>query len=180
MQRKIFISINISDKIKNRLVSATQQWQNLPVKWVRKENLHITLAFLGYIDDEKIAEICLAVKELSKEEATFEIELDKIELGPDEKEPKFIWLSGIPSEELRSLVAKIEKEVFISSLEKKSFRPHITLGKIRKEKWEALEEKPEINKKFSVIIPVESIDVMASKFSKSGSVYDVIESCPLE
>jgi len=76
-------------------------------------------------------------------------------------------------------VEKIEKELGIFSSSKKEFRPHITLGKIRKNKWNELPEKPVINKDFPLLVTVESIDVMASDFEGDDMEYTVIESCGL-
>ncbi len=180
MKRKIFISINIADKIKKRLILATEKWENLPVKWTREANLHVTLFFLGHIDDESAAEVCSIVQGVAENEDIFDLNMEKIELAPSADDPQIIWLSGEPSEELRKIHEKIEKELGMFKTERKIFRPHITLGRIRKHKREALEEKPEISEKFQLIIPVESIDIMASDFGDGQNEYALIEACPLK
>lgn len=180
MKRKIFISINIPEKDRKRLVRAVEKWQDLPVKWVKEQNFHITLAFLGYVTDEIIADICEKVKKVAEAKDIFDIELGRIEIGPTEKEQKLIWLTGDASEELKLLAEDMEKELEIFRSEKKSFRPHITLGKIRKHKWDELLAKPEISEKFPLIITVESVDIMASDFALDGTEYTIVESCPLK
>lgn len=176
MQRKIFISINLTDRDKKRLIRATEKWQDLPVKWVKEQNLHITLSFLGHVADDVILKICAKVRKASDEKDIFDIEFDRIEIGPSAEDQKFIWLSGEPNEDLKSLVEALEKELGMLASEKKSFRPHITLGRIRKNKWEALEESPKILEKFPLTITAESVDVMASEFENEGQEYTVIES----
>lgn len=203
MKRKIFISINLAERDKKRLIRVTEKWQDssphqktgvdtlsekqnnfwcggLPVKWVKESNLHITLVFLGHIMDESIAEICGKVREAVKDVEIFDLELEAIELGPDAENPKMIWLSGRADENLKSLHEKIERALGIFVSSKKSFRPHITLGKIRGRKWEALAPKPEIFEKYNLIVPVEAVDIMASDFSDGGREYTIIESCPLK
>ena len=180
MKRKIFISINLLDRDKKRLISATQKWQDLPMKWVKEPNLHITLAFLGHIMDESMPEICEKVRVAAKNIEMFDLEFETIELGPDAENPKMVWLSGEASENLKILHEKIEKAlgIFISS--KKSFRPHITLGRIRGRKWEALAPKPEIFEKYKLTVSVESVDIMASDFGDGSREYTTIQSCPLK
>lgn len=178
MQRKIFISINLPGIVKKKLVLATEKWQKLPVKWVREENLHVTLLFLGYIDDDTTEKICEIVKDALGKEKFFDIDFDRIELAPKD-DPSQIWLVGGSSEQLRELHEKIEKALDIFKAPKKTFRPHVTLGRLRKAKWEEMPKKPEIEKDFPLNISVESIDIMASHFEGNGSKYTVIEGCPL-
>ena len=179
MKRKIFISINIPEKVKKRLAKSTQKWQDLPVKWTKEANLHITLLFLGYVDEESLLEICQKVRDAIENEDIFDIEFEKIELFPSADDPKMVALTGSSNADLLRLHEKIEKELNIFTSAKKSFRPHITLGRGRKYKWEALEHKPSISEKYPLAITAESIDVMASDFGDGTSEYTIIESCPL-
>ena len=180
MKRKIFININIPKKTKKSLARATEKWQDLPVKWVKEDNLHITLSFLGFVYDHAVVGICEKVQEAVEDMEMIDLEFEKIELAPDKENPKMVWLSGVPSEGLRILHEKIEKalNIFVSS--KKSFAPHITLGKIRQHKWQELEAVPEIEKTFPLMVTVESVDIMASEFEGDGMEYVVIESCLLK
>jgi len=180
MKRKIFISINIPDKIKTKLIKTTQKWQNLPVKWTKEANLHITLLFLGHVDEESLIEICQKVREVASSEDVFDIEFDEIELFPSPGEPRMVALTGQHNKQLLAIHEKIEKELNIFTSSKKTFRPHITLGKGRKYKWEALENKPSIKEKYPLTVTVETIDVMASDFGDGSSEYTIIESCPLK
>lgn len=180
MKRKIFISINLADRDKKRLIRATEKWQDLPVKWIKEANLHITLVFLGHVADEIMIEICEKVRGAVENVEIFDLEFETIGLGPDAKSPKIIWLSGRADENLRSLHEKIEKALGMYISSKKSFRPHITLGRIRGRKWEALAPKPEILENYNLIVSVESADIMASKFENKGQEYTIIKSCPLK
>jgi 2'-5' RNA ligase len=179
MQRKLFISINIPEKTKKRLIKAVEPWQNLPVKWVKEQNLHVTLLFLGYISDDSIGEICESVRSAAGKIDTFDLEFTEIVLAPAKENPRMVWLTGKKSEELRVLQENIEKALGTYVASKKSFRPHVTLGRIRVHKWQALAENPDIFLKFPLTVPAESVQVMASDFADDGPEYTVIESCPL-
>ena len=178
-KRKIFIEIEVPNQVKKRLIEKTEKWKNLPVKWMRQENLHITLVFLGYVDESVMPDICLKVSEAAAKSESFDIYFDKIEIGPSLEKPQMVWFSGQTSEELKNLYESVEKELDIFQTGKKTFRPHITLGKIKKGKWESLKEAPVIDEKFKVSISVDNLLVMESGGEEGGEEYHVIESCPL-
>lgn len=179
MKRKIFISINIREKDKKKLSRRIEKWLKFPIKWNKEENFHITILFLGHISDDSVKEICDCVREATKKSDIFDLEFNQISLGPTKENPRMVWLTGKISEELRILQENIEKSLGIFVRSKKSFSPHITLGKIRAHKWEMLENKPEISSEVTMIVPVDAVEVMASDFTGDGPEYTVIESCPL-
>ena len=57
MRHRIFIAINLPEDIKKKLTDYQAKWLELPCRWTKKENLHITLMFLGYLSDEELLEI---------------------------------------------------------------------------------------------------------------------------
>lgn len=177
MKRKIFISINLPSQLKKRLERAIEKWQDLPIRWVKTENLHITLVYLGHISEEAMVEVCEKIKNLTSGKNMFDIEMENLRLAPTDEDPRMVWLEGEPNEELRLLQEDIEKTLEIFKSNKKIFRPHVTLGKIRKNKWEELEIKPEIKSRIPVTVAVESVDVMASDFQGSESEFSIIEKC---
>jgi len=180
MKRKIFISVNIKERDRKRLLRAVEIWHDLPVKWTKEQNFHLTIAFLGHISDDSLGEICEKVRDTVKDINVFDLEFSEILLSPNKEQPRLVWLVGKISEELRILQENIERSLGIFVANKKNFRPHITLGRIRKNKWESLKVAPEVFSKFSMLVPVESVEVMASDFSSGGPEYAVIESCPLQ
>ena len=179
MKRKIFISINLPEQPKKRLLTAVELWKELPVKWVKEQNLHLTLFFLGFVSDDFIGEICDKVRRATMQTEVFDLEFTEIALAPTKENPKMIWLTGRASEKLRILQENVEKELGTFVVSKKSFRPHVTLGRIRNHKWNAQKEKPEIFAKFPLTLPVNSVEIMASDFAGDGPEHTIIESCPL-
>jgi 2'-5' RNA ligase len=180
MQRRIFIGISLPDDVKKRLNQRIEKWKEIPIKWSLPDNFHLTWSFLGFINDESLAEVCLAVKEAAQNFESFDVNFEGIGVGPDPENPKIIWLFGGANEELRKLQTDIEKSLDIFVSERKEFKPHITLGKIDKAKWKALSEKPKIGESFKISIPVESVDVFESKIEKGRTRYTVLESCELK
>ncbi|MFC1638296.1 RNA 2',3'-cyclic phosphodiesterase [Patescibacteria group bacterium] len=180
MQRKIFIGIDLPGKVKKRLMQKIEKYQDLPVRWSAEENLHITLVFLGHVDDDLLPEVCENVQRAVGDVDIFDIDFNRIELGPGPgAEAKMVWVSGEASEELKDLQEKIEKELGVFGREKKAFRPHITLGRIKQFGWSELDEFPEINEEYLLGIPVENVDIIESTVIDGKRKFMVIESCPM-
>jgi len=178
MQRKIFISLNLPEKDKKSLDKAVERLNFLPVKWIKAENLHLTLSYLGHIDDGAINEIFKKISQAVENIEAFGIEFNKIALD-NLTDSKLIWLTGEASHELKLLQEKIEQALGIFVAVKKKFFPHVILGRIRQKKWAELPQKPEIEIRYPLILSVENVDIMASDFIDNGQEYTLIESFPL-
>lgn len=178
-RRKIFIGIDLPSDVKKRLTRKIEPWKELPVKWVRENNFHVTLAFLGYVDDDRIFEICSAVKNGVGGNNVFELQLESIELAPVPEIPQMVWAIGPANEELLALQEDIEQELGIFVKEKKAFRPHVTLGRIRAMKWDALPEKPIINESLIFSVPVEQVTIFESRMENGKQMYTPLEVCEL-
>ncbi|MDI6778186.1 MAG: RNA 2',3'-cyclic phosphodiesterase [Patescibacteria group bacterium] len=180
MQKRLFVAASLPEDVKKRLFRFVEkEYRDLPVKWVRKENFHLTLNFLGYIPEENIPEICDSIREAAENVQSFELEFQKMEFGPKKDAKKMIWASGEKSEELSELKYRLDKTLGFHSGEKRKFRPHITLGKIIKEKWRKILPEPEVEKNFVFSVPVSSIELFESKFEKGKRVYYILESFSL-
>lgn len=186
MKHRIFVAINLPADIKKQLFSYAEKWPELPAKWVEKDNLHITLEFLGHLTDEEVGTVCTAVRDVAERHNSFSLNLAKILYGPPKKiPPKMVWAEGEKSEDLADLREDLENSLadavrFVP--ENRSFAPHITLARISA--WEFrgmdLEEVPEINENIDLLFTVESIEVMESELRRGGPVYTVLESHQLK
>jgi len=189
MRHRIFIAINLPKEIKRELEKYQSKWPELPIRWTKAENLHITLAFLGYISDEELVEVLRITKEVAQRHQPFSITINKILYGPPKKmPPRMVWAEGEKSEELGKLQKDIENSIFSSQIkittekENKPYAPHITLGRIKQWEFRQIEpdEKPEINEDVSLVFDVNSIEVMESQLKRGGSEYTILESIPLK
>lgn len=186
MRQRIFIAINLPEEIKEELLNYQKNWPELPVKWIKKESLHITLIFLGYISDEELPKIIKIIKEVSKRHSPFSINLTKICYGPPKKiPPRMVWIEGEKSEELGKLQKELENALFSVSIkelkepENRPYTPHITLGRIRQLEFRQIEpeERPEIDEEINLNFEVNSIEVMESHLKRGGAEYIVLETC---
>jgi len=179
-KRRIFIAVNLPEDIKRKISDYQRELQQLPARWVKPANLHITLVFLGYISDEELLEVSQITKEVAKKHSSFSVELDKTCYAPARKiPPKMIWLLVKKSERLSRLQKDLAEN--LGTKEERGYSPHITLARIRQWEWRRIEpeERPEIEKEFSLTFPVFSIEIMESELKKSGAEYTILESIQL-
>lgn len=163
MGYRIFIAINLPENIKKKLAEYQEKWPELPVRWTKKESLHITLEFLGYLADEELMELCQKTKEVASEKKPFTVRLNKICYGPpDKKAPRMVWVVGEKVKEF-------------------NLTPHITLGRLRTWQWRQMEpeERPEVNEEIDLSFEVSSIEIMESVLKQGGPKYSILESYKL-
>lgn len=176
-KKKIFIEIPIPAQVKKRLERYATKWADLPVKWLKEESLHITVTFVGYVDESVLPDICEKVCEAGGEIESFDLMFNEIIMSPDVTHPHMVAVVGEANDNLRQLNQLIEEALGINKHEHKQFRPHITLGRIRKLKWDELEVKPVIAEKINIIVSVDAVEIMESK--GGGAEYISLEQCPL-
>lgn len=192
---RIFIAISLPDNVNKKLMSFKEKWPELEAAWTKEYNLHITLAFLGYVREENIPDIIKKTKKALKGYESFEIRLNKICYGPPNKfPPRMIWAEGEKSKELAVLQDSLEKALFtginqniekyianiksIEREEKKPFSLHITLARIKQMAFNKMEreEIPEINEDINLSFTANSVEIMESELKKGGPSYTVLES----
>jgi 2'-5' RNA ligase len=176
-----FLAIEIPGQIRkkvNQLI--TQEKKNrLPIKWIRFENLHITMKFLGEIDESKQREIIPVLERICKTFIPFNINLEGIGCFPHVRNPRVLWIGvkyGVTV--LTDIACEIEKNLgAIGFIRDKHFHAHLTIGRTRKFcKVDSLLAKPFISENF----PVNSITLFESILKPEGPIYQALKIFNLE
>ena len=74
---RIFVAINLPDTVKQELLEYKNKWPEIPARWAGKENLHLTLAFLGNTSDEELREVGEKLINTYRQESLLRISLEK-------------------------------------------------------------------------------------------------------
>ncbi len=174
MKRKLFLGVDVEPHLKKMLDQKIEKnWKDLdfPIRWYRKESYHINLVFLGWVDEDSVIDLSRQLYEVCLNFPSFDVEFEKIKLAyknnsqdNDQRDAKMVWLEGAVSEELKELQKVLEESLNIHYIDRKSFRPHVTLGRMKAKKWAELEEFPEIDHEFKI-----SMDVMNVTLFENGS-----------
>jgi 2'-5' RNA ligase len=133
---RAFIAIELPDSIKSMIGRVQQELKSLRLKakWVRAENIHLTLKFLGDIDAGDIDNIGGAMADAAADSAPLALKIGGIGFFPDIKRPRVVWV-GLGGEipNLLNLQRNLEDRLATVGFakEKRSFKAHLTLGRIR-------------------------------------------------
>jgi len=132
---KVFITVNMDPYIKaevaRQLPSIRSKYSE--GKWVPKENWHVTLLYLGEVEDIKLILVQEAMKEAVKGIETFSLKVEGMGVFPNEKNPKILW-AGIDGNrrKLNQLYQQIVTAVDKKKLPydaKPVYKPHLTLAR---------------------------------------------------
>lgn len=182
-KRRLFIGIHLSPFVRKKLHQEVQSWGKELLIPTNEENFHITLHHLGFVLEDHIPELISRLTEAADTIESFEVSFKDIQILESLENPKLIWLSGEASEPLRQLHEAVEKALGVFTAERKSFRPHVTLAKIKKAKWlKAHQENtgiPKIKMCLNLSDPVESITLFETVVRDGKRLYDPIATFPL-
>ena len=180
---RTFIAIEIPGNIVSKIRELQEgvKVYGLKIRWVRPENIHLTLKFLGDVEAIKISEIAGVISKSVKGHTPISLKAKGIGVFPSIKRPRVLWV-GLTGQ-LESLV-QLQKtldenlEVFGFVREKRPFKGHLTMGRIK--------DKIDV-KKFgdalmafrsfeSEIFNADHIVLYKSELKPSGAVYTELAS----
>lgn len=167
---RVFVAIDLPEEVKNELYRI-QKLINpslAKIKWVPKKNLHLTLKFLGEVDD--IDDIHQKMSKIKFE--PFEVNLKNFGAFPSWENINVFWVDMEPHKEIINLQQKVDAELFNFSNKYQKFSPHLTLGRVKSIKKEKEFFKVIKSIKINPIkFEVDEFQIMESKLSKDGSKY---------
>jgi len=133
---RTFIAIDIPEPQKERIASLQDRLRRLGgrIGWTRPEGIHLTLKFLGDVEEERVPLVAEAVARAASSTAPFEIEIAGAGAFPNLRRPRVLWV-GItePTGRLKGLARAIEQELVPLGFppEGRDFSPHLTLGRVK-------------------------------------------------
>jgi len=141
------------------------------VSWVKRENLHYTLRFIGEVGEDGARRIEEAAFEAAKAEPAFDAVLGAPGAFPSARRARVLWLGlAEGSGALVRLAARLER-----APEGRPFAPHVTLGRVREsgDFSVALDGAASLAREPGARFPVRAIAVVTSTLSPAGSRYDI-------
>lgn len=131
---RAFIAVGIDPKTVERISEATDQLKPsiAGIRWAPLTNLHLTVKFLGDVEETTIDPIARALRQHIAPFPRFTINAKGLGVFPDVKRPQVLWvgLEGIHLAELASTVETALKPLGFEP-EKRGFKPHLTIGRWR-------------------------------------------------
>ena len=176
---RTFIAIELSDAIKDSLtqIQSHLKYSGSDVKWINKENIHLTLKFLGEIDEKKCEQVKSILDGIAKTMKPFDISLKETGAFPTIDFPRVIWVGlNKGAKESTELANKINAELSTQigfNIEARAFTAHLTIGRVRSGKNKvALKEKVlGIGDQVSGTEKINSVILFQSTLTPTGPVY---------
>jgi len=180
MTKRVFIALalppDIVDDVFENIDILTAANKLQKINWVKKEGIHITLNFLGRQSEAVIDQIDRRLKILAKKTTSFKVRLAKPGGFPNLSAPQVIWLGvdGGVKENKRLIDFQRELKVALKTLpvtlDKRVWRPHITLGR-GKNRAKLSIPRLGINEK---TFPLSRVQLIESELTTSGANYNII------
>jgi len=126
---RLFVAIELPDQLKARL--AAMRTEIAGARWVAAEQLHLTLAFLGEVAQERLEALCATLAEVRQ--APFELHFDKLGCFSHHRNPRVLWIGFEQQPALLQLAEQINRAVISCGipLEERPFNAHITLARLK-------------------------------------------------
>lgn len=153
--------------------------RQLPVAWVAAENVHLTLKFLGEVDDGREAEIRGALTSAVAGTRTMTLVVRGAGVFPHARAPRVVWAGIEPDPAIEILADRIERGYASLGFptEGRPFRPHLTLGRARREArpraWAGISELLD-GIALETTTLLDGVDLVRSELRRGGPVYDRI------
>ncbi|OGL88098.1 2'-5' RNA ligase [Candidatus Uhrbacteria bacterium RIFCSPLOWO2_02_FULL_49_11] len=175
MKKRIFIALPVSESLQNEIIAWEQSFSDLPVRWLKGKNLHITLVPPWEIDDtDKIVTLLNGSKFVTER---IELRFDRVSFGPNPREPRLIWAEGQTVNQL-SVIRNQLYETLGFSPESRPYKLHLTLARFRPEQFASFPTQT-LNEKVTWQDTATSFVLMESHLLPTGADYEILVEIPL-
>ena len=178
---RLFLAIELETKIKNALRIIQDELKQLggQVKWVEPNNLHLTIKFLGDVQETKLEPLKTSLQNTAKKFPSFAMEIAGVGVFPNIDHPNIIWVGAKETTgTLTTLATQIEEA--LDSLdfqkEKRGFSAHITIGRVK-----SFKNISHLTEKLNTLtLPnnlrqsVPAVTLFKSTLTPQGPVYEVL------
>ena len=190
MSIRCFIAVELDDAIRRKLGRLQDRLRGKlhhppGITWVKPDRIHLTLKFLGEVDDAVINDVCSAASEAAVQVEPFEFELGDIGCFGSAASARVVWVgvtAGLSHlEKLHQSVDKQLAQIGFPS-ERRRFSPHLTLARVRNVKVGAT-VRPAVDKLEPVSFGVQNVSeltVFQSDLSSGGPVYTPLHHAALK
>jgi len=155
----------------------------LVAKFVEPQNMHLTLRFLGDIDETDVPAIMDGMKQAASDISPFEMELSGMGFFPGGKRINVIWLGFEGAEPLKDFVSRLSSEFEKSNIrpegmDSREFTPHLTIARVKYpgDKRRVIEVINSYSSTTFGILSVDKILLKKSVLQRSGPIYSTLGS----
>ncbi|MFW5799343.1 MAG: RNA 2',3'-cyclic phosphodiesterase [Spirochaetota bacterium] len=183
---RLFYGIELDNEIKNKISEfisdLSYEQEGKVIKWVKKDNLHITLQFIGDTNEDIVPELKKLASDISFK--SFDVSITKIGAFPYMKKPRVIWAGteqNMPlfrelHHKIRNICLKVAEDDKSLNIDTKPFHPHITIGRVKKRPNPEFIERLQKNKNIEFgIQKIRNFTLFSSELHREGPIYKIVD-----
>jgi len=190
---RAFLAVELSHELRAELAAVQQELKqriepemtrNMRIAWARPASIHLTLKFLGDMDERLIDPLLGAVEQALGSQVAVSVPLERLGAFPHPQSPRVLWVGpsenwekGAEAQRIAEIHGAIEQacEGVGFLRETRPFSPHLTLARIKmgeRHVGVALAQRGVLDRPLSLgALAVESVVLMKSELKPTGSVY---------
>ncbi len=183
---RTFLAFGLPSGVTRRVAAIQRDLaaRGLKMKWIRPENVHLTIKFLGNVPVAELEKVAQAASDITARSAPMSLRLQGLGVFPGIKRPNVLW-TGLTGDN-RSLIEfhdRLEEALAGAGFEKdrRAFKAHLTIARIKsavdpRRLAEAMEECGQFPE---TELPARQLTLYKSELRPSGAVYTVLQQFPL-
>ena len=186
---RLFVACEVPDDVRDSIggvIDELRSRSGSAVRWIKPDGVHVTVKFLGEVPVKQLPAIKIAIQEAVVGHSPFELELSNIGTFGGREGLRIMWV-GIAGDVLRleALVRAVNAALAVVGFEpeRRPFRPHLTLGRVRDEIPTRQRAEIEVAVGKMDVPPsmwrTSHVSLMRSRLTAAGAVYEVLATFPL-
>lgn len=171
--RRLFIAVDVDERIKSQLWRSCRDWRegDLSLRWTARDQLHLTLAFLGDQPQEVIPQLARQLALRLQDVERLSLALDQLTAFPARR-PHVLVAQGPASAQLQTVYDAVMQAVADCDLKremrKRRFLPHVTLARCRQRPFPALQRKIDLQ------LPVDVVTLYQSDLTPHKAIHTAL------
>lgn len=186
MAIRTFLALDLTAEVRNQIVSTRKRLGQLPgkIKWTEPENMHVTLNFLGDVEEAATATVCSIAQKCAAETPPFAFHVRGLVAAPPRGPLRMIWADVIdPTGNMEKLHDMLNQAFADSGFrsESRGFRGHLTVARIK-----ATQDAHAIRQQLTPLgnldfgtVHCDELVVYSSQLLKEGPIYTPMAHAPL-
>jgi RNA 2',3'-cyclic 3'-phosphodiesterase len=175
---RLFVALSLTNDLRQRLRTLCSGVRE--ARWVEEQNLHLTLRFIGEVEEPELAYIMAALSSVQAE--SFDLTLSGVGHFESRNRIRSLWAGIQPCSALDALQQRIESVLTRHGIapDGRNFSPHITLARLKQVPSAYVRDWLEGNSCFETSsFAVEDFTLFESYRARSGAIYTPLQAFPL-
>lgn len=175
---RLFVAATLPAELHAYLAREVHQFQHPSVRYVPEQNLHLTLYFIGNVEQEQLPAIRQTLQQVAARHQSFTLQLEQLEPGPKRRSPRLVWARFQESDSFAQLSRELTRLLAPKPPKEQKEIPHITIARFRKDK-PAPKDLPVVIPEQQMLLPIDTISLWRSDLKSPHPVYSILETFPL-